>query len=111
MHPRFDLPAALAILERTPATLTTWLDGLPEAWVSAVEQPGAWSAYDVVGHLIHGERTDWIRARAISCAATRARSSASIARRSSATAPARHCTTCCSPSASSGAPTSPSSAR
>jgi len=64
-HP-FDLAAALALLERTPSTLASWLDGLPEPWVSAVEKPGAWSAYDVVGHLIHGERTDWMpRARHI----------------------------------------------
>ena len=66
MDQTFDLETSLALLDRTPAILATWLDGLPEAWVSATEKPGAWSAYDVVGHLIHGERTDWMpRARHI----------------------------------------------
>jgi hypothetical protein len=56
----------LAILERTPATLTSLLTGLPDVWVRATEGDGTWSPYDVVGHLIHGERTDWIpRARHI----------------------------------------------
>lgn len=56
----YSLEEALALLERTPAVLRALLDGLPEAWVRATDGPGAWSAYDVVGHLIHGERTDWI---------------------------------------------------
>lgn len=55
---------ALPILERTPAVLRSLLGGLPDEWVRATAGPGTWSAYDVVGHLIHGERTDWIpRAR------------------------------------------------
>jgi hypothetical protein len=42
------------------------LNGLPDRWISATEGEGTWSPYDVVGHLIHGERTDWIpRARHI----------------------------------------------
>jgi len=66
MDRAFDFASALALLERTPSTLAAWLDGLPEPWVSAKEMAGAWSAYDVVGHLIHGERTDWMpRARHI----------------------------------------------
>lgn len=60
MEQAFDLEASIAVLERTPAVLGSWLDGLPESWVSSPEKPGAWSAYDVVGHLIHGERTDWM---------------------------------------------------
>lgn len=64
-----DLPVLedlIAVLERTPATLTALLEGLPEIWVSATEGDGTWSPFDVVGHLIHGERTDWIpRARHI----------------------------------------------
>jgi len=56
----------IAVLDRTPATLTALLDGLPEIWVTAREGDGTWSPFDVVGHLIHGERTDWIpRARHI----------------------------------------------
>src|SRR5512142_3433050 len=51
---------SLPILERTPAALHALLAGLPEEWVRATEGPGTWSAFDVVGHLIHGERTDWV---------------------------------------------------
>ncbi|HEX6315445.1 MAG TPA: DinB family protein [Gemmatimonadaceae bacterium] len=57
---QFDLPAGTAILQRTPATLRAMLYGLPSTWVNATEGPDTWSAYDIVGHLIHGERTDWI---------------------------------------------------
>jgi hypothetical protein len=57
---RLDLADAVAVLKRTPATLATLLDDLPDAWVFAREGEGTWSPYDVVGHLIHGERTDWI---------------------------------------------------
>src|SRR5687768_669591 len=56
----FTLERGLEILERTPAILRVWLDGLSPAWVEATEGPGTWSPYDVVGHLIHGERTDWM---------------------------------------------------
>jgi hypothetical protein len=48
------------VLSRTPAVLRAGIGGLPEAWTAATEGPGTWSPYDVVGHLIHGERTDWI---------------------------------------------------
>ena len=62
----FDLHDGIAVLERTPATLRALLTGLPDAWTTATEGPDTWSAYDIVGHLIHGERTDWIpRARII----------------------------------------------
>ena len=56
----FDLKNGTAILERTPATLRALLDGLSPAWTDATEGPDTWSPYVVVGHLIHGERTDWI---------------------------------------------------
>lgn len=62
----FDLASSRAILARTPATLTTLVRGLPEPWVRENEGPATWSVFDIVGHLIHGERTDWIpRARII----------------------------------------------
>ena len=62
----FDLTQGVAVLERTPATLRVMLSGLPPAWTEANEGPDTWSAYDIIGHLIHGERTDWIaRARII----------------------------------------------
>ena len=57
---RFELEPAIAILGRTPAALNTLLRGLPDAWVHANEGPDTWSPFDVVGHLVHGERTDWI---------------------------------------------------
>ena len=60
------LEEAAAILERTPAAVGALLDGLPETFVRATEGDGTWSPYDVVGHLVSGERTDWIeRARHI----------------------------------------------
>jgi hypothetical protein len=62
----FDLTAGIAVLERTPHTLRAMLAGLPPAWTDATEGPDTWSPYVIVGHLIHGERTDWIpRARII----------------------------------------------
>lgn len=62
----FDLAAGTAVLERTPHTLRAMLAGLPPAWTTATEGPETWSPYDIVGHLVHGERTDWIpRARII----------------------------------------------
>src|SRR6266571_8672652 len=68
----FNLEDAVAVLERTPASLTALLNGLPDTWITATEGEGTWSPYDVIGHLIHGERTDWIpRARHILAAETR----------------------------------------
>ena len=63
---QFELDRSVAMLERTPSTLRTMLLGLPREWTDATEGPGTWSPYDIVGHLIHGERADWIpRARII----------------------------------------------
>jgi DinB superfamily len=56
----FQLPDGLAVLERTPHTLRALLSGLSPAWTDATEGPETWSPYTVVGHLIHGKRTDWI---------------------------------------------------
>jgi hypothetical protein len=56
----FDLAAGTAILERTPNALRAMLAGLPPAWIDATEGPETWSPYVIVGHLIHGERADWI---------------------------------------------------
>jgi len=62
----FDLADGIAVLERTPHTLRAMLDGLPPAWTDADEGPETWSPYVIVGHMIHGERTDWMtRARLI----------------------------------------------
>jgi hypothetical protein len=56
----FSLEESVPVLARTPAVLRDLLADLPEPWVTATEGEGSWSPYDVVGHLIHGERTDWI---------------------------------------------------
>jgi hypothetical protein len=62
----FSIDQSLALLARTPATLDALLRDLPPEWTHANEGPSTWSAFDVVGHLIHGEKTDWIaRARRI----------------------------------------------
>jgi hypothetical protein len=56
----FTLDEALPILRRTPRALRELLLDVPDVWASATEGDGTWSPYDVVGHLIHGERTDWV---------------------------------------------------
>ena len=56
----FDLAASLPVLERTPLVLRALLAALPPSWTDATEGADTWSPYTVVGHLIHGERTDWI---------------------------------------------------
>jgi hypothetical protein len=62
----FRLDEGVAVLTRTPATLDALLRGLPDGFVHAHEGGETWSPFDVMGHLIHGERTDWIpRARII----------------------------------------------
>jgi len=63
---QFNLADAIAILARTPASLDALLRGLPDVWVRSNEGKDTWSPFDIVGHLIVGERTDWIpRARII----------------------------------------------
>jgi hypothetical protein len=62
----FDLDQSIPVLERTPAVLTALLDDLPEEWTRVNEGADTWSPRQVLHHLIHGERTDWIpRARII----------------------------------------------
>ena len=61
-----NLEYTLSLLARTPAALDALLRELPEPWTRQNEGGESWSVFDVVGHLIHGERTDWIpRARII----------------------------------------------
>jgi hypothetical protein len=62
----FNLTESIALLSRTPTALDALLRGLPDTWVRNNEGKDSWSAYDIVGHLIVGERTDWMtRARII----------------------------------------------
>src|SRR3989442_4017652 len=72
---KFALDAGLAVLTRPPATLRALLAGLPVPWTSATEGPDTWSPQDVVGHLIHGEETDWIPRAKIDRKSTRLNSS------------------------------------
>jgi hypothetical protein len=55
-----DLKQGTAILERTPRVLRTLLATLGPEWIDATEGPETWSPYVILGHLVHGERTDWI---------------------------------------------------
>lgn len=50
----------ISLLSRTPASLDALLRGLPDVWTLRNEGAETWSAFDVLGHLIHGERTDWM---------------------------------------------------
>ncbi|NIS83387.1 MAG: DUF664 domain-containing protein [Anaerolineales bacterium] len=56
----FELEKAIVVLQTTPAILQAWLRHLPHEWVTATDDEDTWSAFDIVGHLIHGEKTDWI---------------------------------------------------
>lgn len=56
----FKLDEAIGMLARTPALMNLWLRGLPDSWLDATEGPDTWSPRVVIGHLIHGEDTDWI---------------------------------------------------
>jgi hypothetical protein len=56
----FQLDDGIAILERTPAVFRALLSGLPDSWTAINEGPETFSAFDNLGHLIHGERADWM---------------------------------------------------
>ncbi|MBL4707976.1 MAG: DinB family protein [Flavobacteriales bacterium] len=63
---KFELKECIEILSRTPKVLESLLSELNDQWVHANEGDDTWSPFDIVGHLIHGEKTDWIpRSRAI----------------------------------------------
>ncbi len=57
---QYHLHEAMNILGRTPAVISTLLKDLPDPWVNNNEGEDTWSPYDIVGHLIHGERKDWM---------------------------------------------------
>ena len=56
----FNLVEAVAVLTRTPATLNALLRGLPSIWVRGTEGKDTWSAFDIMGHLVFAERSDWM---------------------------------------------------
>ena len=55
-----DLSVTVALLSQTPAALNALLRNLPDVWTHTDEGPNTWTAFDIVGHLIHAEHTDWI---------------------------------------------------
>jgi hypothetical protein len=57
---QLKLPEATQILQSTPATISTMVSAVPQDWLRCTEGTGTWSCYDIVGHLIHGELTDWV---------------------------------------------------
>jgi hypothetical protein len=57
---KFDLNRAIEILKQTPYTLLRMLDGLSPEWTESKIDGKSWSPYDVIGHLVYGEETDWI---------------------------------------------------
>ena len=57
---KFALDQAIVILQRTPGTIKSLIENLGENWTNANEGPETFSPFDVVGHLIYGEKTDWV---------------------------------------------------
>ena len=63
---KFDLNNSIEVLEKTPKILEAYLSGLSNNWLKKNEGENTWSPYDIIGHLICGEKTDWIiRAKTI----------------------------------------------
>src|SRR5690606_24783031 len=56
----FNLDNALDVLRRTPEVLSAMLTDISEEWTTKNEGPDTWSVFDIVGHLVHGEKTDWV---------------------------------------------------
>ena len=56
---KFNIDKAMPILERTPAIVALLLKDLDNDWINNNEGQDTWSPFDVVGHYIHGEKTDW----------------------------------------------------
>ncbi|MBL4663995.1 MAG: DinB family protein [Flavobacteriaceae bacterium] len=57
---KFDLNQAISVLEKTPSVFKQLLNNLSQKWTHNDEGRDTWSPYDVIGHLIHGEKTDWM---------------------------------------------------
>jgi len=60
LNMQFELNKSIQILKRTPQVLKTLLEDLHKGWTQENEGENTWSHYDIVGHLIHGEKTDWV---------------------------------------------------
>lgn len=59
-EPNFSITKSIEVLERTPVVLQHLLSNLSPSWTTQNEGHETWNAYDVIGHLIHGEKTDWL---------------------------------------------------
>ena len=57
---KFSLKKSIEVLERTPLILKSYLVGLSDDWLKCTEGKNTWSPYDIIGHLIYGEKTDWM---------------------------------------------------
>lgn len=57
----FNIDKSIEILSHTPFVIDEMLRGLSDEWLYANEGPDTWSPYDILGHLIHGEKTDWLQ--------------------------------------------------
>lgn len=57
---QFDLNKSISVLERTPLVLKSLLNRIASEWTQENEGPDTWSPFDILGHLLHGEKTDWI---------------------------------------------------
>jgi uncharacterized damage-inducible protein DinB len=60
MNIKFESNKSFEVLERTPGILKFFLNDLSNEWIKKNEGSESWSPYDIIGHLIHGEKTDWI---------------------------------------------------
>ncbi len=56
----FSITKSIEILESTPKVIESFLEGLSDEWISQNEGGESWSPFDILGHLVHGEKTDWI---------------------------------------------------
>lgn len=56
---KYSFERSLEILDRTPAVMNALLSGIGDDWIMPNEGPDTFSPYDVIGHLVHGEKTDW----------------------------------------------------
>ena len=56
----YDIQKSIQVLERTPKVIKEMLTGIDDVWINSNEGGESWSPFDIVGHLIHGEKTDWI---------------------------------------------------
>jgi hypothetical protein len=56
----FNMKEAIEVLERTPQSLENFLSGLSDAWLKCNEGEGTWNIYEVIEHLIEGEKNNWL---------------------------------------------------